>query len=214
MITSVTTLPNGQVTTTLIPTLVTPRPSQVYVPTTALVEETGLSGPGSPKGRNLGVVVGAVIGGFIGLCLIILVLWYVRYVTQYPPHLPRCRTDFVVDEGGKRPTTRSFTSTRSRLTIRKLVDKPSNARKIQTENERAIRNPPRTTTVPCCLVEAGFKPLPPLQSHSHRTRSREPALVPGQHTWLRHLLTLRPWENLGQVLGRVQSAPACLGLIQ
>jgi len=80
MITSVTTLPNGQVTTTLIPTLVTPRPSQVYVPTTALVEETGMSGSGSPKGAKLGVVVGAVIGGFIGLCLIILALWYVRCV--------------------------------------------------------------------------------------------------------------------------------------
>ena len=82
MINSVITLPNGQVTTTLIPTLVTPRPSQVYVPTTALVEETGISGSGSSKRRNLGVVVGAVIGGFIGICLIILALWYVRYVRR------------------------------------------------------------------------------------------------------------------------------------
>jgi len=78
MVTSTITLPNGQVITTLIPTLVTPRPSQVYVPTTALVEETGTSGSDSPKNRNLGVVIGAVIGGFIGLCLVVLALWYVR----------------------------------------------------------------------------------------------------------------------------------------
>jgi len=90
MITSITTLPNGQVTTTLIPTLITPRPSQVYVPTTALVEETGLSGSNSPKDRNLGVVIGAVIGGFIGLCLVILALWYVRYVAvSSSPSVPQ-----------------------------------------------------------------------------------------------------------------------------
>jgi hypothetical protein len=55
-----------------------------------LVEETGVSMSSSPKGRNLGVIIGAVIGGFIGLCLMILALWYVRYVAMHPPHLP-CR---------------------------------------------------------------------------------------------------------------------------
>lgn len=80
MIPSLITLPNGQVTTTSILTVITPKPSQVFVPTTSLVEATGSSSPGSENGGNLGVIIGVVIGGFIGLCSMILAWWYVRYV--------------------------------------------------------------------------------------------------------------------------------------
>jgi len=79
----------------------TPKPSQVYVPTTVMVEATGNSSPGSQKCGNVGVIVGAVIGGFIGLCLVILAWWYVRYVTMCPLHLQLCEIDFSADEGGK-----------------------------------------------------------------------------------------------------------------
>lgn len=78
VIPSLMTLPNGQVTTTSILTVVTPKPSQVFVPTTTLVEATGDSDPGSASYGNLGVIIGAVIGGFVGLCLVILAWWYVR----------------------------------------------------------------------------------------------------------------------------------------
>lgn len=91
VIPSVITLPNGQVTTTSILTVITPKPSQVFVPTTALVEATGISDPGSGSVGNLGVIVGAVIGGFIGLCLMILAWWYVRYATIRCPPLPPVR---------------------------------------------------------------------------------------------------------------------------
>lgn len=114
VIPSIMTLPNGQVTTTSVLRVVTPKPSQVYVPTTALVEETGNSSPGSQKCGNLGVIVGVVIGGFVGLCLMILAWWYVRYVTMCFPHLQQCKTDSFIDERGRRPVTRSFTSTRNR----------------------------------------------------------------------------------------------------
>jgi len=110
---------------------------------------------------------------------------------------------------------RSFTSTRNRLTTKKLADKPPNARKTQTESRIAIRNPLRITTVPCCPVGEGSKLLPPLQLRSRRIHLKELALVTGRRTWLRDLLTLRPrlrWENLGPVLGRVWLVPARPGL--
>ena len=82
VIPSVVTLANGQVTTTSILTTITPTPSQVLVPTTALVEATGTSSPGPDSSGNVGMIVGAVIGGFIGLCLMILAWWYVRCVSK------------------------------------------------------------------------------------------------------------------------------------
>lgn len=88
MIPSVITLPNGQLTTTSILTIITPKPSQVFVPTTALVEATGGSNPSSENSGSMGVIIGVVIGGFIGLCLMILAWWYVRYVTLRSPLPP------------------------------------------------------------------------------------------------------------------------------
>ena len=188
---SVITLPNGQVTTTLILTTITPKQSQVYVPTTALVEQTGNSKSGAPSGGHLGVIIGVVIGGFIGLCLMILAFWYVRYATV-SRHLPWYRSHFATGERGKRPTMRSFMDTRSSWKITKLTDKPLNARKTQPEGEIAIRSPPRTITAPCFPEGVGPKAPPPLRSRSHRIHLKEPPSGIGRRTWLLYLPSSQP----------------------
>jgi hypothetical protein len=80
VMTSYTTLANGQVSVMLHTSVYSPSPTSVYVLTTSLVTEFPSDGTRDPS--KLGAIVGGIFGGAAGLLLIVALLLFIRFGTQ------------------------------------------------------------------------------------------------------------------------------------